>query len=150
MTAEAELDAFMDRYSPEVASDGRQALAFLTARLPTATRMVYDNYNALVVAFGASTRVSDIILSIAFYPRYVTLFFLKGVELPDPAGLLEGSGSTVRGIRLRPISRIQSADVSALIDAAVGNASAPLPSTGEGTLIIKSISARQRPRRPAR
>src|SRR5690348_17286600 len=113
MTAETELSAFIEKYTPEVASGGRQALAFLTARLPTASRLVYDNYNALVVAFGASPKVSDIILSIALYPRYVTLFFLKGVELPDPAGLLEGSGSTVRGIKLRPISRIESPEVCA-------------------------------------
>jgi len=148
MTAETELSAFIEKYTPEVASDGRQALGFLAARLPTASRLVYDNYNALVVGFGASPKVSDIILSIAFYPRYVTLFFLKGVELPDPAGLLEGSGSTVRGIKLRPISRIESPEVCALIDAAVGNASAPLPPKGEGPLIIKSVSAKQRPRRP--
>lgn len=148
MTAEADLDGFIDRYSPEVANDGRRALAFLAARLPTAIRLVYDNYNALVIGFGATMKVSDICLSIAFYPRYVTLFFLKGVELPDPAGLLEGSGSTVRGVKLRPISRIQSAEVCALIDAALANLSTPLPPAGEGPLIIKSISARQRPRRP--
>ena len=148
MTAEAELNGFIDRYSPEVARDGRRALAFLTARLPTAIRLVYDNYNALVIGFGATTKVSDICLSIAFYPRYVTLFFLKGVELPDPFGLLEGKGSSVRGIKLRPISKIQSAEVGALIEAALAQLSTPLPSTGEGPLIIKSISARQRPRRP--
>jgi hypothetical protein len=148
MTPEAQLDAFIERYSPEVAMDGRRALAFLTARLPSAVRLVYDNYNALVVGFGASTRVSDIVLSIAFYPRYVTLFFLKGVELPDPAGLLEGSGSRVRGVKLRPISRIETREVSALIDAALA-ISTPLASMGEGPLIIKSISAKQRPRRPA-
>lgn len=149
MTAEADLKGFIERYSPEVAMDGRHALAFLTARLPTAIRLVYDNYNALVIGFGASTKVSDIVLSIAFYPRYVTLFFLKGVELPDPAGLLEGSGSSVRGVRLQPISRIESREVGALIDAALANLSTPLPSRGEGPLIIKSISAKQRPRRPA-
>ena len=148
MTPEEELDGFIDRYLPEVAMDGRRALAFLTALLPTAIRLVYDNYNALVIGFGASTKVSDICLSIAFYPRYVTLFFLKGVELPDPAGLLEGSGSTVRGVKLRPISRIQSTEVRALIDAALANLSTPLAPTGEGPLIIKSISAKQRPRRP--
>jgi hypothetical protein len=148
MTAEAELNGFIDRYSPEVARDGRRALAFLTGRLPTAIRLVYDNYNALVIGFGATTKVSDICLSIAFYPRYVTLFFLKGVELPDPSGLLEGKGSSVRGIKLRPISKIQSAEVGALIEAALAKLSTPLPSTGEGPLIIKSISARQRPRRP--
>jgi hypothetical protein len=147
MDAQAQLDGFIDRYTPELAGDARNALASMAARLPTATRLVYDNYNALVVGFGTSEKVGDIILSIALYPRWVTLFFLRGTVLPDPHGLLEGSGSTVRGVRLQPISRLESAEVRTLIDAAVANA-APLPATGEGPLTIKSISAKQRPRRP--
>jgi Domain of unknown function (DU1801) len=148
MDEQAQLDGFIGRYSPDVARDARQALAFMTARLPTATRLVYDNYNALVVGFGTSGKVGDIILSLALYPRWVTLFFLRGTALPDPEGLLEGSGSTVRSVRLQPASRLQTPEVGALIDAAVANA-VPLPATGEGPLIIKSVSAKQRPRRPA-
>ena len=147
MDAQAQLDAFIDRYTPELAGDARKALAFIAVRLPTAARLVYDNYNALVVGFGTSEKVGDIILSIALYPRWVTLFFLRGTVLPDPHGLLEGSGSTVRGVRLQPISRLETPAVGALIDAAVANAT-PLPATGDGPLIIKSISAKQRPRRP--
>ena len=147
MDEQRQLDGFIDRYTPEIASDARQALTFMTARLPTATRLVYDNYNALVVGFGTSDKVGDIILSIALYPRWVTLFFLRGTVLPDPDGLLQGSGSTVRSVRLQPISRLETPEVGALIDAAVANA-APLPAGGEGPLIIKSISAKQRPRRP--
>ena len=147
MDAQAQLDAFIDRYEPGVAADARRALAFLEARLPAARRLVYDNYNALVIAFGTSEKARDIILSIALYPRYVTLFFLNGVGLPDPHGLLEGSGSQVRGVRLQPISRLEAPEVGALIDAAVSAAS-PLPASGEGLLIIKSISAKHRPRRP--
>jgi hypothetical protein len=145
--ARAELDGFIDRYTTQVTADARQALAFMTARLPTATRLVYDNYNALVVTFGTSARAGDIVLSLALYPRYVTLFFLNGVDLPDPNGILEGSGSTIRGVKLRPISRLETPEISALIDAAVSNAGS-LPATGEGKLIIQSISAKQRPRRP--
>ncbi|MFL6722277.1 MAG: hypothetical protein ACJ8FT_10820 [Sphingomonas sp.] len=148
MDAQAQLDAFIDRYSPEVASDGRRALQAVKQRLPTATKLVYDNYNALVVGFGTSDKVGDIILSLALYPRWVTLFFLKGTVLPDPHGLLEGSGSTVRSVRLQPISRLDSSEVGDLIDAAVANAS-PLPAIRHGPLIIKSISAKQRPRRSA-
>ena len=148
MDAQAQLDAFFDKYAPQVASDGRRALEFLSARLPTATRLVYDNYNALVVGFGTTDKVRDIILSIALYPRYVTLFFARGVGLPDPQGILEGSGSTVRGVRLVPLARLQSPEVAALIDSAVANATKPLPSSGYGPLTIKSISARQRPRTP--
>ncbi len=146
MEAQAQLDAFIDKYSQEVGDEARQALAFLKVRLPTAVRLVYDNYNALVIGFGTSEKVGGIILSIALYPRYVTLFFLKGTLLPDPDGLLQGSGSTVRSVRLSPISRLETAEVAALIDAAVANSSA-LP-VGEGPLVIKSISAKQRPRQP--
>src|SRR3954454_17084993 len=141
MDAQAQVDAFIDRYTPELAGDARKALAFMAARLPTATRLVYDNYNALVVGFGTSKKVGDIILSISLYPRWVTLFFLRGTVLPDPEGLLEGGGSTVRGVRLDPISRLERPEVGALIDAAVANASA-LPAAGDGPLIIKSISAK--------
>src|SRR5438270_12903500 len=147
MDEQAQLSGFIDRYTPEIAADARQALEFLSGRLPTATRLVYDNYNALVVGFGTSEKVGDIILSIALYPRWITLFFLRGTVLPDPEGLLEGSGSTVRGVRLDPISRLETPEVGALIEAAVANA-APLPATGDGPLMIKCISAKQRPRRP--
>src|SRR5690242_20154263 len=126
MDAEAQLAAFLDKYSPEVVADARRALALLAARLPTAVRLVYDNYNALVVGFGASDKVGDIILSIALYPKYVTLFFLRGVDLPDPHGLLEGSGAQVRSVRLKPIERLEQTEVAALIDAAVSNGR-PLP-----------------------
>src|SRR3954453_19279244 len=128
MDTQAQLDHFIERYTPGLAGDARKALAFMAARLPTATRLVYDNYNALVVGFGTSEKVGDIILSLALYPRWVTLFFLRGTTLPDPEGLLEGHGSTVRSVRLQPISRLETADVGALIDAAVANA-APLPVT---------------------
>ena len=147
MSPQAQLDAFINRYTPEVAAGARRALGFMEARLPTATRLVYDNYNALVIGFGTSDKVGDIILSIALYPRYVTLFFLRGTVLPDPHGLLEGAGVTVRSVRLEPISRIEMPEVGDLIDAAVSNA-APLPPAGDGPLIIKLISAKQRPRRP--
>ena len=84
---------------------------------------------------GGTTRVADVTPQVT------------SVGLPDPHGLLEGSGSQVRGVRLQPISRLEAPEVGALIDAAVAAAS-PLPASGEQRLIIKSISAKQRPRRP--
>ncbi|MBW0006872.1 MAG: hypothetical protein JO335_04070 [Sphingomonas sp.] len=54
----------------------------------------------------------------------------------------------VRSIKLKPASRIEAPEVCALIDEAVAN-STPLPESGEGPLVIKSISAKQRSRRTA-
>jgi hypothetical protein len=149
MHERAKLDSFIDRFTPEVAADARRALASLGRRLPAAFRLVYDNYNALVVGFASGEKASDAFLSIALYPQYVRLFFLRGVELPDPHRLLEGSGSRVRSIKLKPASRIEAPEVCALIESAVAIAEPPLPVTGDGPLIIKSISGKQRARRPA-
>jgi hypothetical protein len=145
---QARLDGLIDRYSPEVARDARRALAIPCARLPTATRLVYDNYNALAVGFSPNEKASDAILSVALFPRYSRLFFLRGMELEDPHRLLEGKGSAVRSIRLEPVSLLATPEVLALVEAATARARPPLPETGEGPVIIKSISARQRPRRP--
>ena len=148
MDARAQLDSFIDKFAPEVAADARYALAFLSARFPTATQIVYDNYNALAIGFGSGDKASDAVLSIAVYPKYATLFLLNGVNLPDPEGLLEGSGSRVRHIKLRPVSKIETPEVNALIDTVVAAAEPPLPADGKGQLIIKSVSPKQRPRRP--
>lgn len=148
MNPEAQLDAFMDRYTADVAADARRALTFFAERFPTATRIAYDNYNAVAIGFGPSEKASEAIFSIALYPKYVSLFLLNGATLPDPHGLLEGSGSRVRHIKLRPISRLEEPEVQALVEAAVERANMPLPESGVGQLIIKSVSAKQRPRRP--
>ena len=82
---ERQLDGFLDKYTPAVATLARASLAKMRARLPGAVQLVYYNYNALAIGFGPSERASEAIFSIALYPRWVTLFFLQGAGLADPA-----------------------------------------------------------------
>jgi len=147
-TPTQELAEFLAKYDPAVAAIARSALGRLRKRLAGATEMVYDNYNALAVGFGPSDRASEAILSIAVYPRWVSLFFLHGVRLKDPAKLLKGSGTRVRHIVLAKASDIDSAPIAALIAAALAGAARPIDSKAKRRLIIKSVSAKQRPRRP--
>lgn len=83
-------------------------------------------------------------------PRWVTLCFLKGARLNDPKKLLGGSGNIVRNIHLSSPGHIDEGDLRALIDQAI-TASRPqfMGKPGKQQTIIKSISAKQRPRRPA-
>jgi hypothetical protein len=65
--------------------------------------------------------------------------------------LLFGSGNQTRFIRLESAAVLARPEVQSLIAAAIARAKAPLPATGRGKLIIRSVSAKQRPRRkPAR
>ena len=119
----------------------------MRARLPAATELVYDNYNALVFGYGPSDRASDAVFSLAIYPRWVNLFFLHGADLPDPAYVLRGSGRQVRSIRLTSPADLEKPQVAALITSALLAAAVPLPTGRRGATIIKSVSARQRSRR---
>ena len=116
-------------------------------RYPTAVRIVYDNYNALVVGFGPSERASEAMFSIAVYPRWVNLFFLRGANLPDPEKLLLGSGNIVRRIMLRTVDDLNVPGVITLMHEAVARAERPFAVEGKGRLVIRAISAKQRARR---
>ncbi|MEO8455426.1 MAG: DUF1801 domain-containing protein [Sphingomicrobium sp.] len=148
MNAQAQLDGFIDRFTPEVVELARQLLRKMKMRLPGATIMVYDNYNALAIGFGPSDKAGQAILSLAVMPRWVTLCFLYGVGLPDPDGLLSGSGNRVRHIRLHTPEAFDDPRVQALIALALERCEPPFDESCEQRLIIKSISAKQRPRRP--
>jgi len=147
-SAEAQLDCFLDAFTPEIAEIARKALIKLRRRLPFATEMVYDNYNALACGFGPSELVSDVIFSIAVYPKHVNFFFLQGATLPDPDGLLQGEGSRVRHIRLEDEKTLDRNDVKAMMATAMRMAKVPFDEKTEYKLVIKSVSAKQRPRRP--
>jgi len=147
-TPTAELAGFLAKFEPAVATIARAALARLRKRLPGATEIVYDNYNALAVGFGPRDRASEAIFSIAVYPRWVSLFFLQGALLKDPAKVLKGAGSRVRHIVLNAADDIGSKVIEALIAAALAAAKRPIDPTAKRRLMIKSVSAKQRPRRP--
>ncbi len=147
--AERQLAGFIARFTPEVAELTEAVLNMMRRRYPTALELVYDNYNALAIGFCPTERASDGIFSIALYPKWVSLFFLQGAHLPDPAGLLKGSGNVVRYIVLPNPSLLDDPAVTALMSEAVVRARVPFDPKGAHRLIIKSVSAKQRPRRPA-
>jgi len=107
--------------------------------------LVYDNYNALAIAFSADDRQKGIVLSIALYPRWVSLFVFVRGKLPDPKKLLVGKGKSIRHVVLDDVD-IDTPAVRTLIHAAAKRAPMELPKKG-GRIIIKSISKKQRPRR---
>lgn len=136
------------KFEPPVAAAARAALARLREKFPGAIEIVYDNYNALAIGFGPSEKASDAIFSIAVFPRWVSLFFLQGAKLPDPDQVLKGGGNRVRHIVLTDSGVLDQPAVKRLMALAVKSAKQPLNAKQRRRLIIKSISAKQRPRRP--
>ena len=148
MPQPSQVSEFLAKYTPEIAAQLLSARQQLAAHFPRGFELVYDNYNALVFGFASSERASDAVVSVAGYPKWVTLFFLQGKKLNDPTHVLEGSGAQVRSVRLQPLARLQEPAVQALIMAAKAAASSALDAAPPLSTVVKSVSAKQRERRP--
>ena len=145
-TPATQLAASIKRFDPAVAAVIRGARTRLRRLLPTAHELVYDNYNFFVIGYSASLRPSDCIVSIAAAANGVGLSFYHGADVPDPQRLLLGSGRQNRFIRLESAATLDRREVRALIQSAVAATKVPLAASGRGTLVIRSVSAKQRPR----
>jgi hypothetical protein len=149
-TPAKQLAGFLAKFDAKVAALARGALSNLRSRLPGAYELVYDNYNALAIAFSPSETSSKAIFSIAVYPRWVSLFFAQGARLTDPKKLLEGSGNKMRHIVLASAADIKSPGIEALISQALKAAAKPIDHSRRRKLIIKAVANKQRPRRIVR
>ena len=145
--AEEQLRSFIDKFDPNDQALVRSMRKALRKRLPTANELVYDNYNFFVIGYCSSERPADCIVSIAAGANGVGLSFYRGATLPDPHKMLLGSGNQNRFIRIESAETLVRPEVEALIAAAIAQAKSPLPTSGKGRLIIRAISANQRPRR---
>ena len=149
--AEEQLETFIRKFDPTDQRLIRAVRRALRRRFPAANELVWDNYNFFVIGYSPTERPSDAIVSMAARANCVGLCFIRGASLPDPKKLLLGSGNQTRFLRVESAEILARPEVEALIAGAIARAHAPLPETGRGKLIIRSISAKQRPRRkPAR
>ncbi len=136
-SAKRQLATILSGLSPAMEKLTRAVLPKIRSRLPGAVELVYDKKNALVIGFCADERASNVINSVAVYRNWINLYFFEGSTLPDPEGLLQGSGSTVRSIRITTASDLDAPAVKALIAEARKRADPPLDRRAKGHVILK-------------
>src|SRR4051812_41400174 len=147
---EAQLESFIVKFEPRLASLIRDVRGELRRMLPSANELVYDNYNFFVVGYSPTEKPSDTILSIAADANAVRIAFpYVGARLSDPDGILEGEGKSNRSLRIESAAQVKDPKVVSLIQAASGMVKQKLPASGRGKLVIRSVSQKQRPRRKA-
>ena len=148
-SSKSQIAAFIAKFTPDVAREFRTARAHVRRYFPRGYELVYDNYNAFGCGYSTTLLNSGVLISVVAYPRWVSLFFFDGTRLADPEKLLQGSGARIRSIRLQPVSLVKSEAVHALLTQVIARhrqelSAAPILSTR-----IKSIVAKQVPRRPS-
>lgn len=146
-TPEVQLRSYVGRLDPKNQKLIRSVRAALRKRFPTANELAYDYNRFFVIGYSPTDRGIDSIVAIAARATGVSLYFSQGPQLPDPKRVLLGSGKQTRFVQIEAASRLADPEVEALIAATIDQARIPLPSKGKGSLIIKSATAKKRPRR---
>ena len=116
----------MKKYVPDIVRQATEMREKLEEQIPGAVEMVYDNWNGLVIGFGATERPSEAIVSLLLQPEWVTLCFLKGAKLRDPKKLLKGSGNVVRSLRLQSPDDLDKPEIRELVAQSVKLSPKPL------------------------
>lgn len=141
----AQFSALLSRFPPEIVALVKRCLPKLRRAFPVSYELVYDYSHSLVVSFSMSERGYEAIVAIAIFPNSFRLYFDKSV--PDPKGLLEGSGGKVRSVTLKTASDFDHKDIQALIKAAIKHSGVTFPKTRSTRMVIKSESKKQRPKK---
>ncbi len=147
LTPAAQLRASVAKLDAKTQALFRAVRAAVRKRLPTANELAYDYGDAVVVGYAPADRGVDAVVAVRASAAGVFLYFSQGPRLPDPKGLLRGSGKQTRFIPVGAAGELAAPDVEALLAATIEQARVPLPAAGKGRLIIKSEGAAKPPRR---
>lgn len=98
----SEFETFIKDYPEPVQLIAIQLRELILSELPGTLEMV--DAPSKIIAYGASAKYADLVCAIAPFPRYVNLMFSRGASMPDPDGILKGTGRKARHIRVEEMT----------------------------------------------
>jgi hypothetical protein len=127
MAVPKDVDMLLAQYSPAVRDIALAARKLIARNVPKAAEMV--DGSARLIGYGYGPGYKDAICTLILSKGGVKLGIVRGAELPDAAGLLEGSGKVHRHVPLRSVADVDKPGVRELLTASVA---AWKQRTGEG------------------
>lgn len=112
-----DLDAFLATCALDVRDLARRSRDLIRAVMPDAIEQF--DAPARLIAYGTDRTYRGLICGIALQKSYVNLMFARGAALPNPAGLLTGTGKRVRHVKIQRPEDLASPALRALLEAAV-------------------------------
>ena len=71
------------------------------------------------IRFGRNTTMSGWLMYISAHKAHANLGFARGSSMPDPDGVIEGTGKNMRHVKVRSVEAAESPAVQRLIEAAI-------------------------------
>ena len=105
------IDAWLDERDPDLGAIARRWFERMRACGDDVVELMHDSQPTVCVEDAAFAYVN-------VFKAHVNVGFFLGAALPDPTGMLKGTGLRMRHVKVRPGSTLDVAALTALIDAA--------------------------------
>ncbi len=139
MDPHSDLLQFIKAYDPKIQDIALYLRAYIIELVPEANELIWDNYNALAIAYSRSEVLKDAFCHIALYSGHVNLGFNRGAELRSHAVTLEGRGKLIRHIKVKNIDTFPADNIKNIILEADAISLNRNPLLGESSNISRSI-----------
>ncbi len=106
-----DVDRWLDAQPGELGAIARVWFAWMRRCGPDVRELMHDGYPTVCVKDAAFAYVGA-------FKAHVNVGFFHGAALPDPAGLLQGAGKSMRHVKVKPGLALDRSSLEALITSA--------------------------------
>ncbi len=112
---DTQIERLLAPHSADVDAAARALRATIEAEQPDVVEAV--DFGNRLIAFGWSMRMRDLLFAVIPHSGHVNLQLADGAMLPDPAGIVEGTGKRIRHVKVRSVEGASAPPVRDLIRA---------------------------------
>ena len=120
MKSNPQLNKIIEPYDEGIKKLTIELRDFITDLVPQANELIWDNYNAVAMAYSKSEKLKDAFCHISVYAKHVNFGFNRGVELTKTNIKLNGKGKLIRHLSVKNFQSFPKEDIKNMIWEAVG------------------------------
>nr|WP_298997070.1 DUF1801 domain-containing protein [uncultured Allomuricauda sp.] len=139
MKPNPQLKKFLEPYDDSIQKLALDLRSFILDIVPETNELIWDNYNAVAIAYSKSEKLKDAFCHIAVYEKHVNFGFNRGAELTKTNVKLNGKGKLIRHISVKDFNSFPSEEIKPMIWEAVGISELMNSSILDGNSSPKSI-----------
>jgi hypothetical protein len=115
---ESDFEAILADFDPAVQELARAARALIFDVLPQTVEVVWLRQK--IAGYGTGPKkMTEHFSYISPHKKHINFGFYYGSELPDPAGLLEGTGELMRHVKIKSADELKNPGLRAMLEFAI-------------------------------